>query len=56
MVPQRERDTEQHVEDADDDGNLHLVSVHEDDLVGFGELWKKLPFEISGDGLLICHV
>lgn len=41
MVPERHADTEQHVEDADDDGDLHLVRVHEDYLVGFSELEKK---------------
>lgn len=44
MVPERHADTEQHVEDADDDGDLHLVRVHEDYLVGFSELEKKKTY------------
>lgn len=33
MVDERHHDAEDHVEDADDDGNLHLVAVLEGDLV-----------------------
>lgn len=33
MVPEAEQDTEQHVEDSKDDGNLHFVRVHENDLI-----------------------
>jgi hypothetical protein len=33
VVPQAEQDAEQHVTDAKDDGNLHFVRVHKNDLV-----------------------
>jgi hypothetical protein len=34
VVPQRHEHTEEHVDDPDDDGDLHLEGVQEDDLVG----------------------
>ncbi len=34
VVPQRHEDPEEHVDDPDDDGDLHLEGVQEDDLVG----------------------
>lgn len=49
MVPKREADTKQHVEDTDDDGYLHLVGVHEDDFIRFGQLHdkKKINYKLS---------
>ncbi len=34
VVPQRHEHPEEHVDDPDDDGDLHLEGVQEDDLVG----------------------
>jgi hypothetical protein len=33
VVPETEQNAKQHVADAEDDGNLHFVGVHEDDLI-----------------------
>lgn len=40
IVPHAKDDSEQHVEDSDNDGNLHLVAIHENDLI-FSNLDKR---------------
>lgn len=51
VIPKWKRNTKQHVEHADNDGDFHLVGVHEDDLVSFRQL--KIIIETLTPSLFI---
>ena len=46
VVPQRHQHAEEHVDDPDDDGDLHLEGVQEDNLVG-----GDLPDGVDAEGV-----